>query len=161
MSEIYIKQFKLWSDHAEQIDSREFNDFFYERELWWCALGVNIGSEQDGTTETFERPVLVIKKIRKDLTLIAPLTTKILDLKYRIHTTCTGLHSQILLDQIRIISSKRLIRKMSHLDVKTFQKVLIMFMKLLLETLEIETPPKGGESRSPKAKVTKSIVDPV
>lgn len=37
---------------------------FYEREIWWCSLGVNIGFEQDGTNDLFERPVLVIKKIQ-------------------------------------------------------------------------------------------------
>jgi len=132
MSDEYIKQFKIWSGYAELLDEKEFDNFFYEREVWWCALGVNIGSEQDGARETFERPVLIIKKIRKDLALIAPLTTKVAEYPYRIKTWCTGIESQIILDQIKIISSKRLLRKMAFIKNNTYQEVLIECIKLIL-----------------------------
>ncbi len=28
----------------------------------WCSIGINVGDEEDGKNELYERPVLVIKK---------------------------------------------------------------------------------------------------
>jgi len=39
--------------------------FFLEGEVWWTALGVNIGHEIDGKNEFCERPVVILKKIDK------------------------------------------------------------------------------------------------
>jgi mRNA interferase MazF len=129
----YKKEYKIWGNYADLLNSTDFEGFFYEREVWWCVLGVNIGSEQDGTGENFERPVLIIKKIRKDLAFIAPLTTKISDYPNRINTSCTGVNSQILMDQIRVVSSKRFMRKIAFLKKSTFQEVLLDFVRLILK----------------------------
>ena len=49
---------------------------FHEREVWWCSLGANIGFEQDGGGEDFERPVVILKKFNLDACLIVPLTAR-------------------------------------------------------------------------------------
>lgn len=136
----YIKDFDLWNEHIKTLDTRVFEGFIRAREIWWCALGVNIGSEQDGKNEAFERPVLVIKKINNDLFLIAPLTTKIKIGEYRIASESSGHTSQILLSQVRVVSGKRLLRKVSLLKTNVFQVVLITLAKLVLDSPEIETP---------------------
>ena len=38
---------------AKNIDQAHGVVYFHEREIWFCYLGVNIGSEQDGTRKTF------------------------------------------------------------------------------------------------------------
>jgi len=47
--------------------------FFNEREIWWCYLGLNIGDEQNGG-KNFSRPVVILKKFNKNLTIVVPLT---------------------------------------------------------------------------------------
>ena len=47
---------------------------FHEREIWWCALGVNVGSEQDGVAKTYEPPILVIKNFNGQVLWAVPLT---------------------------------------------------------------------------------------
>ena len=42
-----------------------------------CTLGKNIGDEEDGKTEDFERPPLIFRKFNKNLLFILPLSSKI------------------------------------------------------------------------------------
>ena len=146
MDEIYIKDFDKWNAYQKTLDKQEFDGFCREREVWWCALGVNIGSEQDGKNDLFERPVLIIKKIRKDLLRIIPLTSKIDDHDDRITATIAGERSQILLSQARTISSKRLLRKIGYVRIALFQEVIIRLVRSILDIpYESETPPiKAG-----------------
>ena len=69
------KDFDRWNDRKKEVDRSTFADFVNEREVWWCTLGINVGSEQDGSPEFFERPVLVIRKFNKDTVLVVPLTS--------------------------------------------------------------------------------------
>jgi len=149
----YVKRHRDWVIFQEDLDKRPFDGFPREREIWWCALGVNVGSEQDGTTDSFERPVLIVKKIRRELVLIIPFTSKVNDEPNRIPTESTGIPSDMLIDQMRTISSKRLMRKMGYLKANIFLRTVIDMTVFILEAAQIETPPDGGESRSPKAKV--------
>jgi len=56
------KDFQKWHTKKEQVDAVGGRLFFHEREIWWCLLGVNIGSEQDGRGVNFTRSVLIFKK---------------------------------------------------------------------------------------------------
>lgn len=150
MAQNYVKDFNNWNRRQQILDAKSFNDYCHEREIWWCAIGVNIGSEQDGKNEHFERPVLIVKKIRKDLVLIVPLTTKISNETHRIVLNGTGPQSDILLDQSRTVSTKRLLRKCGRIKKIMYQNVLMGLVRILLKD---ETPLESGESRSPKAKV--------
>src|SRR5579864_8524776 len=55
------KNFDAWNEQKKVADGREIASdfFFHERELWWCALGANMGVEADGKHDLFERPVLI------------------------------------------------------------------------------------------------------
>jgi mRNA-degrading endonuclease toxin of MazEF toxin-antitoxin module len=141
MDQEYIKRFDGWNAYGKNLNSIEFQGFFHAREIWWCALGINIGSEQDGTSDLFERPVLILRGIRRDLLLVIPFTTKIADHPHRIYSESTGMPSQLLLDQLRTISSKRLLRKMGSLDLSLFRRVIIEVAEMMLESGKIETPP--------------------
>ncbi|MDD2785727.1 MAG: type II toxin-antitoxin system PemK/MazF family toxin [Patescibacteria group bacterium] len=94
--------------------------YFYEREIWWASLGANIGYEQDGKNEVFERPVLVIKKFNKDLFWMVPLTRQGKENRYYFKLRQDNENSFIILSQIRTISSKRLIRKIRMVDEKEY-----------------------------------------
>lgn len=57
------KNFDKWNGEKKRVNIRDENTLFHEREVWWCSLGVNIGFEQDGKNDIFERPVLIIRNI--------------------------------------------------------------------------------------------------
>ena len=58
-----MKDFNGWNIEKQNIESTKKDTLpFHEREIWWCSIGINLGDEQDGKNELYERPVLVIKK---------------------------------------------------------------------------------------------------
>lgn len=62
-----VKEFEKWNKKKQLLETRNARVFYHSREIWWCALGVNIGTEQDGTGELFDRPVLVIKDFNQHM----------------------------------------------------------------------------------------------
>lgn len=68
------KDFDSWNNLKKNINNR---DLIYtsEREVWFCSVGLNVGSEQDGKNENYERPVLVIKKVTLNTFIGVPLTS--------------------------------------------------------------------------------------
>jgi hypothetical protein len=61
------KNFDAWNEQKKVADTREIarDFFFHEREVWWCALGANVGMEADGKHDQFERPVLIVNKFQQ------------------------------------------------------------------------------------------------
>lgn len=73
-----IKEFRKWCNVKEKVDELDTNNnYFKEREIWWCYLGENIGFEQNGKGDLFLRPVLIFKKFNRKLCWVIPLSTKL------------------------------------------------------------------------------------
>ena len=106
------KNFQKWNSLKELLENKKKTVYFHERDIWWCSLGANIGFEEDGKNEQFERPVLVIKKFTNYLLWILPLTSTEKPGKYYFKIKYDGRRSSAILSQLRAISSKRLLRKM-------------------------------------------------
>ena len=70
------KDFDGWNKTKKSLNSKPKSTNAYARELWWCALGTNIGAEADGKNNNFERPVLIIKIYNKETLLVLPVTSK-------------------------------------------------------------------------------------
>lgn len=120
----YLNLFIEWTKLKIRIHiSPERELFFHEREIWWASLGINIGYEQDGKNETFERPILVIKKFNRHVLWVLPLTSKEKTGVYYFPIEYQGEKSTIILSQLRLISSKRLIRKIRKLPASEFKKI--------------------------------------
>jgi len=120
-----MKDFDQWNKLKKNINDLEKpKDFyFHEREIWWCSLGVNIGYEQDGKHDEFERPVLILRKFNRDIALIVPLTTKIKDNKYNFQFKHDNTMFSVLLSQMRLISAKRLTRKIRKINPNLFEEI--------------------------------------
>lgn len=43
-----LKDVDGWNGKKKKVHNRADTPFFHTREIWWCALGVNVGFEQDG-----------------------------------------------------------------------------------------------------------------
>jgi mRNA interferase MazF len=117
------KDFRKWHSVKELLHKKEKEIYFHEREIWWCSLGVNIGFEEDGKNDQFERPIIILKKFNNYLLWILPLTSKEKFGKYYYKFIYDGKRSMIILSQIRAISNKRLLRKMGMIPKADFKKV--------------------------------------
>ncbi len=71
------KDFNTWNKKKKVLDDNKikYSFFYHEREIWWTSIGLNIGVETDGKNDSFERPVLIIKKFNKDMFWGIPLTS--------------------------------------------------------------------------------------
>jgi mRNA interferase MazF len=118
------KDFDRWNEKKKHVDRSPFLDFVNEREVWWCTLGVNVGSEQDGSPEFFERPVLVVRKFNKEMVLVVPLTSAPRRTPYHIVVRHAGVEFAAVISQVRLISTKRLARKVYQMDRAIFARVV-------------------------------------
>ena len=95
--------------------------FFHEREIFYVKLGLNVGIEQDGKGDDYERPVLILKKYNKHCCLIVPLSTKGKKNKYYFSFNfIKNKKSYAIISQIRLIDAKRLVNKIGVISEKDF-----------------------------------------
>src|ERR1035437_6480252 len=122
------KDYSEWHKKKTILNEREDIDsiFFREKEVWWTALGLNIGFEQDGKGEEFRRPVLILKKFNKYVVLVVPLTTKIKkDNKYYVSCSITddALPRMAIISQVRLIDTRRFIDKLGVADDNSYIQI--------------------------------------
>jgi mRNA interferase MazF len=121
------KDFWKWHKKKEYINNKENikSIYFREREVWWCALGVNVGFEQDGKGSEFRRPVLILKKFNQFVFLAVPLSTKTKE-NNKYYLQCNlgdGIPRSVIISQIRMLDTRRLMDKLGVLDEKSFFEI--------------------------------------
>lgn len=131
MSGFNQAEFDAWNAEkkALQLANRQ-PPKFKEREIWWCALGVNLGHEQNGDTvphngrpATFRRPVLVLKKLSATGCVVLPLTTREKTGSWYFPLSVQGRQNWVLLDQVRFISAIRLNSRLVTLPEREFEDI--------------------------------------
>jgi mRNA interferase MazF len=133
---MHYKDFDSWNKEKQIINQAEKELFFSEREIWWCALGINVGVEIDGKNNKFERPVLIMKFISRDMSLVLPLTSKGYEGETQAKITTEKISSFVKISQIKVISTKRLLRKMDVLSEEQFYKVYLRLIAFILPKYE-------------------------
>ena len=119
------KLFDLWNEDKKKLDELDRHFFLHEREVWWCSLGVNIGYEADGKNDMFVRPVLILKVFGNGTCWILPLTTKYKENPYYLECVLGSAieKSYVVLSQLKLISQRRIIKKMAMISEKDFIRV--------------------------------------
>lgn len=117
------KDFSKWFLVKSRIHKKEVTFFAHDREVWWCSLGANIGTEIDGKNSMYERPVLILRVYNKESLLVVPLTTKQKEDVFHVQIVTARQIAWVKLTQIRVISSKRLLRKVDVIDRAQFEHV--------------------------------------
>lgn len=130
---MYIKDFDTWNERKKKTDRKILSSsvFYHEREVWWCAIGMNIGSEMDGKNAYFERPVLVVRHINKEQFFGVPLTSKDKKGKYFISVEYGEGNGSVCLSQFKTLSTKRMLRKIGMVNKKDFYNVKNRFIDFL------------------------------
>ena len=105
-----------------------------EREIYWVSIGENIGFEQNGKSEIFSRPVLVLKKFSKRLFFGIPLSTQIKKGDFFYSFEFGSTLQNALLVQGRTFDAKRLENRMGMISEKDFENIKERYIKLLRHT---------------------------
>lgn len=105
------------------IDINERELYFYEKQIWWASIGQNVGSEQNGKNDNFERPILVLKKFNEDTLWAIMASSKIRSGRY--YTSChlDDKEFSLNLSQLRLISSRRLLRLVGMISLEEFELI--------------------------------------
>lgn len=144
-----MKDFDGWNKVKKLANQTELPDnlFCHEREIWWCAMGINIGVESDGKDKSFERPILILRVFNKDMIWAIPITSTIKKSPFYYNFSFKEKIQCLMLTQLRTISTKRLKRRLGTVSEEDLKQIIYQIEGLLYKN---ETPPKGGESRRPK-----------
>ena len=128
------KDFKKWHTKKEYLHKEKIRPFFHEREVWFCAFGINIGFEQDGSGAEFLRPVIIIKKFNNEVFWGLPLTKNQKNNKYYFQFCIEGQKesSTAILSQIRLVDAKRLQYKVGDASEDNFSKIKKRLAEFLL-----------------------------
>jgi mRNA-degrading endonuclease toxin of MazEF toxin-antitoxin module len=116
-------EFDSWNILKKKLDSNHLFPTFQEREIWWCCIGINVGHEENGKNQLFNRPVMIVKKFNKNIFLGIPLTSKIKDNRFYHKIHLQGKDQSAMLSQIRVFESRRLTHKMAKITRDQFDKI--------------------------------------
>lgn len=127
-----LQKFVAWIRIKAKIHILDRSIYFREGEIWWVNLGANVGHEEEGKNDNFERPILVLKKFNEHLLWAVPLTTKTKENNpYYYQYLLNNKEYAAILPQLRILSSKRLIRRIGVFPVENFEKIREEIKKLI------------------------------
>lgn len=121
--EVILKQFIAWTKLKVKTHYKEREFYFYERQIWWASLGHNIGREQNGKNANFERPILVFKKFNEDTLWAIPASSKIKAGRYYESYHLDKNEFSLNLSQLRLISSKRLLRLSGEISREEYEMI--------------------------------------
>ena len=100
-------EYSIWTKQKALLKYNENIPVFpiYNNFIYWCNLGINIGSEQN----KIRHVIIVGNTIKSPIAIIIPLTSKSLKDEFWYHIDLEKLDSTALVEQLRVISKIRII----------------------------------------------------
>lgn len=106
-NELDVIEYSIWTKEKAKLkyNGNIPNFPIYNNFIYWCNLGINIGSEQNKL-----RPVIIVRtSLKSTIAIVIPLTSKRLNDKFWYHIDLEELDSTALVEQLRVISKIRII----------------------------------------------------
>ena len=103
---------------------------FREGEIWWAAVGENVGVEIDGKSQKYSRPVVILRKYSNLLFAATPLTSKIHYGTWYMQFIFQGKMETAALAQTRPMDVLRLYERMGKLSRKDYDQIRDGYMNL-------------------------------
>ncbi len=105
-------EYDRWNKKKQNINNSNLNKiYFREREIWWCSIGLNVGFEENGKGELFNRPVLVLKKYGTQIFIGIPISNTKKSGSFYFHIKIKDNKSNCLLTHLRLFDARRLTQK--------------------------------------------------
>ncbi len=121
---VNFSDYNAWNHKKQDISfSRPARVFFREREIWWCSIGLNVGCEENGKGELFNRPILILKKYGTESFYGIPISTTKKSGSFYFSININGIKSTCLLTHGRLLDFRRLTQKIITLDEHNFQTI--------------------------------------
>jgi mRNA interferase MazF len=112
-----IKRFLEWIGLKEKLHNISSKPpLVSEGDMWWASIGENVGSEINGKSNKFSRPVVIHKKLARGFYFVIPTTTQKREGSWYVHFRHKELDEYACLHQARAIDYRRLFAKIGTLD---------------------------------------------
>jgi mRNA interferase MazF len=135
----FQKDFDGWNEFQKKLEFEKLNykvfssktgKYLYkEGEIWYCSVGTNLGSEICGKNNSFERPVLIIRKSKNHFVCL-PLTSSIpnnpefyFDISFFDTDSSARIDSFVVLTTPMTLDAKRLSRKIRRIRDGKFVEI--------------------------------------
>ena len=105
------KNFDDWIKVKKQVHSDNLLPKISEGEVWWAAVGENVGIEINGKSEFFSRPIVIVKKLSRYGFLAVPLTSQKHEGSWYAKFVFKNKTQYAALAQMRVMSTARLYRR--------------------------------------------------
>lgn len=122
-----MKDFNRWNELKKKIETEgnSPDKFPKEGEVWMSSLGRNIGFEQNGSGDSFSRPMLIVKKFNNHMFWAVPLSTKQKKLDFYFnYTDAQNQKVSAILAQMKLTSVKRFKRKLYDIPHDMFAEII-------------------------------------
>ena len=132
MGDEKCKNLDDWHIIKKQIQTKQQESIFHEREVWWYAAGENVGSEINGKGGHFARPVVIMRKYGDEGFFGVPLSSKT-HIGFWYYSFCLkGKNQCALLSQARTYSVYRLYSRIGRIKQKDYDELRRRLALLLL-----------------------------
>jgi mRNA interferase MazF len=112
-----MKRFLEWIGLKERLHIKVHRPpLVSEGDIWWASIGENVGSEINGKSALFSRPVIIIKKLSHSFYLVVPTTTKPRIGTWYVQFRHKEMENVACLHQVRSIDYRRISSKLGTLD---------------------------------------------
>jgi mRNA interferase MazF len=101
-----------------------------QQTLWWASVGENVGSEINGKSALFSRPVPIYKKLSHGFYFVIPTTSQSKEGSWFVRIRYKDKPMIACLHQARAIDYRRLSSRLGQLDGDDFQSVQAGFHQL-------------------------------
>ena len=128
-----MKRFLEWIGLKERLHDTKYQPpLVSEREIWWASVGENVGSEINGKSDLFSRPVIIFKKLAHGFYFIIPTTTQQRQGSWYVAFRQQDKDMIACLHQARGIDYRRLSSKLGELDDSDFARIKAGFDSLYI-----------------------------
>ncbi len=130
----FIKNFVDWFILKPNLENLNYNPpLTKEREIWWCSIGENIGTEISGKGTKFTRPVIIFKKLSKYTFFVIPTSTKIKEGSWFVSFVHNSKTMVACLHQAKIVDYRRLDDRIGALSNHDYDLIKKGFSALYIE----------------------------
>ena len=128
--------FDIWNEIKKETHKKQNNVGFKEREIFWLRLGKNIGNEEYGKGNEFQRPVLIVRKLTKEIFIGVPLTSTLKNNDY-FHTFLYKgrngfIENSAMILQLKTFDKNRLVTRIGMINKEEFQKINEKIVRLFI-----------------------------
>ena len=123
--------FLEWMEVKNTIHKDSMVTNFSEGQIWWAAVGKNVGVEINEKHKDYSRPIIIFKKLSRLCFFAIPLTSQPHTGTWYMEFNFRGKQEYAVLSQIRMMSVFRLYNRIGKLSTGDFKKIKGGFRKLI------------------------------